>query len=181
MKTSNKGFDQCGNAQIVTTEDQIILAADVTNQANDVRQVEPMVEQLQSNVAAADLDGEVKEFIADAGYYSKSNTDAVTDAGMNPFIATQRLKHSEEIPDCAKGRTPGNLTPKQRMARKLRTKKGRETYRKRKWMVEPVFGQIKACRGFRQFLLRSLKKMQGEWTMVCLTHNLLKAFRAKAA
>lgn len=181
MKTSNKGFDQCGNAQIVTTEDQIILAADVTNQANDVRQVEPMVEQLQSNVAAADLDGEVREFIADAGYYSKSNTDAVTDAGMNPFIATQRLKHSEEIPDCAKGRTPGNLTPKQRMARKLRTKKGRETYRKRKWMVEPVFGQIKACRGFRQFLLRSLKKMQGEWTMVCLTHNLLKAFRAKAA
>jgi transposase len=181
MKTSNKGFDQCGNAQIVTTEDQVILAADVTNQANDVRQVQPMVEQLQSNVAAAELDGKVKEFIADAGYFSAANTDAVTNAGMDPFIATQRLKHSEKIPECSKGRTPGDLTPKQLMARKLRTKKGRETYRKRKWMVEPVFGQIKACRGFRQFLLRSLKKMQGEWTLICLTHNLLKAFKAQPA
>ena len=179
MKTSNKGFDQCGNAQIVTTEDQIIVAADVTNQANDVRQVEPMVEQLQSNVAAAELDGDVKEFLADAGYFSETNTDTVTQAGMDPYIATQRLKHNEQIPECAKGRTPGDLTPKQLMARKLRTKKGKETYAKRKWMVEPVFGQIKACRGFRQFLLRSLEKMQGEWTIVCLTHNLLKAFQAQ--
>ena len=181
MKTSNKGFDQCGNAQIVTSEEQVILAADVTNQTNDVRQVEPMVEQLQSNVEAAELDGEVKAFIADAGYFSEANTDAVTNAGMDPFIATQRLKHNEDIAACAKGRPPGTLTSKQRMARKLRTKKGRETYRKRKWMVEPVFGQIKACRGFRQFLLRSLNKMQGEWTLVCLTHNLLKAFHAKPA
>ena len=132
MKTSNKGFDQCGNAQIVTTEDQIIVAADVTNQANDVRQVEPMVEQLQSNVAAAELDGDVKEFLADAGYFSETNTDTVTQAGMDPYIAPQRLKHNEQIPECAKGRTPGDLTPKQLMARKLRTKKGKETYAKRK-------------------------------------------------
>lgn len=99
---------------------------------------------------------------------------------MDPFFATQRLKHTEQIPEFAKGRTPGDLTPKQLMARKLRTKKGAATYRKRKWMVEPVFDQIKACPGFRQFLLGSLK-MQGEWTMVCLTHNLLKAFNAKTA
>ncbi len=181
MKTSNKGFDQCGNAQIITTEDQVIVAADVTNQANDVRQVEPMVEQMQSNVESAGLDGEVKEFVADAGYFSQANTETVTNAGMDPFIATQRLKHNEQIPDCPHGRTPSHLTPKQRMARKLRTKKGRETYRKRKWMVEPVFGQIKECRGFRQFLLRSLEKMQGEWTLMCLTHNLLKAFRVRTA
>lgn len=181
MKTSNRGFDQCGNAQVVTTEEQVILAADVTDQANDVRQVEPMLEQLQSNIAAAELDGEVKEFIADAGYFSAENVSTVKDTGLDPFFATQRLKHNEQIPECAKGRTPGDLTPKQLMARKLRTKKGAETYAKRKWMVEPVFGQIKACRGFRQFLLRSLKKMQGEWTLVCLTHNLLKAFRAKTA
>lgn len=181
MKTSNKGFDQCGNAQIVTTEGQIIVAADVTNQANDVRQVEPMVEQLQSNIEAASLGGTVKTFIADAGYFSETNITAVTAAKMDPLIATQRLKHSEQIPECAKGRTPGDLTAKQLMARKLRTKNGKETYAKRKWMVEPVFGQIKACRGFRQFLLRSLKKMQGEWTIVCLTHNLLKAFNAATA
>lgn len=181
MKTSNKGFDQCGNAQIITSEDQVILAADVTSQANDVRQVEPLVGQLQSNIAAAELDDSVDEFLADAGYYSSANVDAVTNAGMDPYIATQRLKHSEQIPASPQGRTPTHLTPKQRMARKLRTKKGRETYRKRKWIVEPVFGQIKECRGFRQFLLRSLEKMQGEWTLICLTHNLLKAFRAATA
>lgn len=181
MKTSNKGFDQCGNAQIITSEDQVILAADVTNQANDVRQVEPMIDLMQSNIAVAELDGEVAEFLADAGYYSSANADAVTNAGMDPYIATQRLKHNEQIPDSPQGRVPDHLTPKQRMARKLRTKKGRETYRKRKWMVEPVFGQIKEFRGFRQFLLRSLEKMQGEWTLMCLTHNLLKAFRATTA
>lgn len=181
MKTSNKGFDQCGNAQAIATETQVILAADVTNQANDVRQVEPMLDQMQANIEAAELDGEVQEFLADAGYFSEQNVDVVYAAGMAPFFATQRLKHHEKIADAPKGRVPGHLSPQQRMARKLRTKKGRETYRKRKWMIEPVFGQIKACRGFRQFLLRSLKKMQGEWTIVCLTHNLLKAFKAKAA
>jgi hypothetical protein len=92
MKTSNKGFDQCGNAQIVTTEDQIIVAAEVTNQANDVRQVEPMVEQLQANVSAAQLDGTVNEFIANAGYFSEANTRAVAQAGRDPFIATQRAE-----------------------------------------------------------------------------------------
>ena len=178
MKTSNNGFDQCGKAQIVTTEDQIIVAADVTNQANDVRHVEPMVDQLQSNIAAAKLTCGVKEFLADAGCFSEEDTKTITDAGMNPSIATQRLKHNEQILECAKGLPAGDLTPKQLMARRLRTKKGKQTYAKRKWMVEPVFGQIKACRGFRQFFLRSLNKMQGEWTIVCLTHNLLKAFNA---
>lgn len=181
MKTSNKGFDQCGNAQAIATETQVILAADVTDQANDVRQVEPMLDQMQSNIEGAKLDGEAQEFLADAGYFSEENVATVESAGMDPFFATQRLKHHEKIPDAGKGRVPDHLSPKQRMARKLRTKKGRETYRKRKWMIEPVFGQIKACRGFRQFLLRSLKKMQGEWTIVCLTHNLLKAFKAEAA
>ena len=95
MRTSNKGFDQCGNAQIVTNEDQVILAADVTSQANDVRQVAPLVDQLQSNVAAADLPDDLREFVADAGYYSKANTDTVTEASMEPYIATQRLKHNE--------------------------------------------------------------------------------------
>ncbi len=81
---------------------------------------------------------------------------------------------ADDVDDC-------HLTPKQRMARKLRTKRGRETYSKRKWMVEPVFGQIKACRGFRQFLLRGLQQMQGEWSLLCLTNNLLKLFRAQPA
>jgi len=174
MKTSNKGFDQCGNAQAVANEQQIIVAADVTNQANDMRQVAPMLEQTQENLDAAGVEEKPKEFLADAGYFSEENVKTVEASGMNPFIATQRLKHNETIPDAPKGRTPKDLSSKQRMARKQRTKKGRETYSKRKWMIEPVFGQIKACRLFRNFSLRGLQQMKGEWTLVCLTHNLLK-------
>lgn len=174
MKTSNKGFDQCGNAQAVANEQQIIVAADVTNEANDMRQVAPMLEQTQENLDAAGVEEQPKELLADAGYFSEVNVKTVESAGMNPFIATQRLKHHEEIPAAPKGRTPKHLSSKQRMARKQRTKKGRETYSKRKWMIEPVFGQIKACRLFRNFSLRGLQQMQGEWTLVCLTHNLLK-------
>jgi len=104
---------------------------------------------------------------------------AVEGMEIDPFIATQRLKHHEKIPEAPRGRIPSDLSAKQKMARKLRTKKGRETYAKRKGMIEPVFGQIKGVRGFRQFLMRGLEKMQGEWTLVCLSHNLLKLFRAE--
>ena len=179
MKTSNKGFDQCGNAQAVVNDEQVILAADVTNQTNDVQQVVPMLEQTQENFASAGVDEKPKQFTADAGYYSEPNVSAVEGMEIDPFIATQRLKHHEKIPDSPKGRIPGDLSAKQKMARKLRTKKGRETYSKRKGMIEPVFGQIKGVRGFRQFLMRGLEKMQGEWQLICLTHNLLKLHRAK--
>jgi len=179
MKTSNKGFDQCGNAQAVVNDDQIIVAADVTNQANDVQQVVPMLEQTQENLASVGVDEKPQEFVADAGYYSEPNVSAVEGMEIDPFIATQRLKHHEKIPETPRGRIPSDLSAKQKMARKLRTKKGRETYAKRKGMIEPVFGQIKGVRGFRQFLMRGLKKMQGEWTLVCLSHNLLKLFRAE--
>src|SRR5206468_1458576 len=97
--------------------------------------------------------------------------------GVDPYIATERLKHNERIPPTPRGRCPGHLTAKQRMARKLRTKRGRAKYARRKGMIEPVFGQIKHGRGFRQFLLRGLKKMRAEWRLVSLTHNLLKLWR----
>lgn len=178
MKTSNKGFDQCGNAQAVVNEQQIITSAAVTNQANDVRQVAPLVAAAQQNLQAAGVPASPQAFLADAGYFSEDNVRAVEQAGMEAYLATGRLKHHEDIPPAPRGRIPAHLSAKQRMSRKLRTKKGRETYSKRKGMIEPVFGQIKACRGFRQFLLRGLDQMQGEWTLVCLTHNLLKLYRA---
>jgi transposase len=181
MKTSNKGFDQCGNAQAVANEQQVIVAADVTNQANDVRQVQPMIEQTQTNLKAAGVEDTPRGFLADAGYFSEENVKTTKASGMDPFIATQRLKHTEAIPESPKGRIPWDLSAKQRMARKLRTKKGRETYSKRKWMIEPVFGQIKACRHFLHFQLRGLQQMQGEWDLVCLTHNLLKLYRTATA
>ena len=179
MKVSNRGFDQCGNAQAVANEAQIIIAADVTPQANDKRQVVPMVEQSKKNLEAAGVDEKIGVFDADTGYFSEENVSYLEGERIDPHIATERLKHHEKIPLVPKGRPPKDLTAKQRMARKLRTKRGRETYAKRKGMIEPVFGQIKQARGFRQFLLRGMENMRGEWNLICMTHNLLKLFRSQ--
>jgi transposase len=177
MKVSNKGWDQCGNAEIAVNEHQIIVAADVTNEANDKQQVKPMAEQVQRNLGAAGVTEKVKEMVADSGFYSEANVEYLEGEGIDPLIATERLKHHEQIPAAPRGRRPKGMTAKQRMARKLRTKRGRERYARRKAMVEPVFGQVKQSRGFRQFLLRGLRKMRAEWRLVSLTHNLLKLWR----
>ena len=179
MKTSNKGFDQCGNAQAVANEAQIIVSADVTDQANDSRQVEPMVEQTLANLDAVGVEENIDAFTADAGYFSEENVTTLeeNDRINEAYLATGRLKHHERVSDAPQGRPPKNLTVKQKMARKLRTKKGRAEYARRKAIIEPPFGQIKHCRGLGQFLLRGLSQMQGEWKLVCLTHNLLKVFR----
>ena len=182
MKTSNKGFDQCGNAQAVANAEQIIVCADVTDQANDSRQAQPMVAQTLANLDEVGVTDNVKAFTADAGYFSEDNMEGL-DANEridNVFMATGRQKHNERAPSSPKGRPPNDLTAKQKMARRNRTKKGQKEYARRKAIIEPVFGQIKHCRGFRQFLLRGLENMQGEWKLVCLTHNLLKLFRSGA-
>lgn len=181
MKASNKGWDQCGNAQAVANEEQIILSADVTDQANDKQQLEPMYEQVCDNLKQARVrKRKPDEFLGDAGYYSEDNVEFLESKNVDPYLATGRLKHHEEI-SSPRGRPPANLTTKQRMARKLRTKGGRKTYGKRKGIIEPVFGQIKHARGFRQFLLRGLDKMRSEWRLICLTHNLLKLHRHQLA
>ena len=176
MKVSNKGWDQCINAEVVVNEHQIIVAADVTDEANDKQQVRPMVEQMKQNLAAVGVRERAKEMVADSGFYSEANVAYLEAEGIDPYIATERLKHHERIA-APRGRCPQGLTAKQRMARKLRTKRGRERYARRKAMVEPVFGQIKHGRGFRQHLLRGRKKMRAEWRLVSLTHNLLKLWR----
>ena len=179
MRSSNKGWDQSGNAQAVANADQVIVAADVTDQANDVQQVESMVEQAMANTSAVGVDDNVQAFTADAGYFSEDNVASLdTNERIDEsFIATGRMKHNEQVPDSPKGRPPKNQTPKQKMARKLKTKRGRAEYSRRKAIIEPVFGQIKHCQGFRQFLLRGLSNLQAEWKLVCLSHNLLKLFR----
>jgi len=179
MKANNKGWDQCGNAQAaVDSAEQIILACDVTDESNDKQQFEPMVEQTQENVGE---DKKIKAASADSGYYSESNVKFAEDKNIDAYIATKRNKHSDSVPKAPRGRSPKDSTVQEKMARKLRTKKGRETYSKRKSVVEPVFGQIKRARGFVQFSLRGLEKMRGEWAIVCLTHNLLKLFRTQYA
>jgi hypothetical protein len=142
------------------------------------QQFEPMIEQSQENVGE---DKKIKAASADSGYYSESNVKFAEDKKIDAYMATKRTKHSDPILQTPRGRPPKDLTVQEKMARKLRTKKGRKTYSKRKSIVEPVFGQIKRARGFVQFSLRGLAKMRGEWAMVCLTHNFLKLFRVRYA
>ena len=179
MKANNKGWDQCGNAQAaVDSKNQIIVACDVTDQSNDKQQFKPMLEQSQENVGEEKT---IKAASADNGYYSESNVEFAEDKHIDAYIATKRTKHSDPVLKAPRGRPPKDLSIQEKMARKLRTKKGRETYSRRKSIVEPVFGQIKGARGFVQFSLRSLEKMRGEWAIICLTHNLLKLFRVQYA
>lgn len=172
---ASKSFEQAYNCQAaVDEESQIIVATNVTQQANDKQQLEPLVEEIKKNA-----DGEMPEKLsADNGYFSESNVEYLEGEGVDGYIATNRQKHGDapELAGC--GRIAKDATKQERMTRKLRTKKGRETYSKRKQIVEPVFGQIKETRGFRRFLLRGLENVSAEWDLICLTHNLLKLFRS---
>ena len=178
MKASNKGWDQCGNAQAVANEDQIILAADVTDQANDKRQAVPMVDQTLENLEAAGVEQAIGAAVIDSGYYSEANASALEQRGDRP-------PHRDRAAEAPRGDSrryrvvgfPRTMSAKQRMARKLRTKKGREMYAKRKGIIEPIFGQLKQVLGFRQFSMRGLAAMRGEWRLMCTVHNLLKLWR----
>lgn len=171
---ATQSFEQCYNAQAaVDSTSQIIVAAHVTQETNDKQQVVPLLEKIQENTGGR----KPKRFSADTGYYSQSNVEHVQDEGIDPYIATGRDKHGTAKRAAPRGRIPESATVKERMSRKLRTIKGRATYSKRKEIVEPVFGQIKEVRGFRRFLLRGEDNVNGEWDLICLTHNLLKLFR----
>ena len=176
MKSNNKGFDQCGNAQAVVDRDhQIIVAADVTDEANDKKQFKPMMTQAKENIGRR---GRINKVSADSGYYSEENVKWAEEQKLDAYIATGRLKHNERVAPCPRGRPPEDLSTKERMARKLRTKKGRVTYAQRKWIPEPVFGQIKRGLGFTQFLLNGREKIRGEWALICMAHNLKKLHAA---
>ena len=103
----------------------------------------------------------------DAGYYSAKAVDELYALGVDPFVAPEQTRHGRVVPPAPRGRIPKRLSPRDRMRRKLQTKRGRQRYALRMATVEPVFGQIKAGRGFRQFLLRGLDKVQGEWSLIC--------------
>jgi transposase len=171
---ANKGsFVQGYNAQVaVDSTAQVIVAAEITQQANDSRQLIPMLEQVEANMGRKP--GAVS---ADAGYWSEANATDEAIAGIDLYIATGRIKHGETIVT-ESGPPPESATPKQIMQHKLRTEAGRAVYRRRKVIVEPVFGQIKEQRSFRRFSLRGLDKVRAEWKLVCATANLLKLFRS---
>jgi Transposase DDE domain len=198
MKRSNKGFDDCYNAQaVVDSAHQIIVAAEVTAAANDKQHAVPLAQATLDNLAAAgialprDEHGQLLPIpnTADSGYFSEANVRDVTALGLDPYYATGRQKHHapqetllDEAAPAENQTAPSHPpipaeTPKEAMSRKLRTESGRLLYAARKHIVEPVFGQIKRIRGFRQFLLRGLELIAAEWQLICLTHNLLKIWR----
>ena len=153
----------------------------MTDQANDKRQAVPMVDQTLENLEAAGVEQPIGAAVIDSGFYSEANTSALDQRHVDPHIATERLKHGEEVPPVPRGRIPKDYTAQQRMARKLRTAKGRATYAKRKGIIEPIFGQLKQVLGFRQFSLRGLVAMRSEWRLMCTVHNLLKLWRHSQA
>ena len=172
---ATKSFEQSYNCQAaVDDKRQVIVATNVTQEANDKRQMEPMVGKLKENTGG----DKPKKLSADSGYFSEDNVINLKNEGIDGYIATGRQKHGEKSLVAPRGRIPASATVKERMSRKLRTIKGRCTYSKRKQVVEPVFGQIKQARGFRQFSFRGLGKVGAEWDLICLTHNLLKLFRS---
>ena len=131
-----------------------------------------MVEETIGNVGAVP-----KEVSADAGYYSAKAVEDIHASGVDPFIAPGQTRHGRAAPPALRGRIPKRLSARDRMRRKLRTKLGRQRYALRMETVESVFGQIKQGRGFRQFPLRNLEKVNREWLLICAGHNLLKLFR----
>ena len=182
MRTTNKGWEYCGNAQArVDGACQIIVACDVTAAANDKQQAEPLAQATLATLTQAGLErpkdeaGTVQAIPAtlDNGYDSETAVQALEDVGFAPYISPGRQKHHE--PEAEVKDVP--TTAKERMAAKVRTPEGKAFYARRKVIVEPVFGQIKEARGFRRFLLRGLATIRGEWRLVCLTHHLLKIWR----
>lgn len=165
---SKDGYIQGYNGQAaVDGAHQIIVAQSLTPSMSDHAQLVPLLDAIKT-----DLGKMPKQASADSGYLSEANLAALDERGVSAYIATGRAKHPTDI----KRKTGGPLT--QAMRRKLKRAGWRSRYRLRKQIVEPVFGQIKQARGFRQFLLRGVEKVRAEWAMICTAHNLLKLARA---
>jgi transposase len=167
------GFLQGYNTQIaVEPAFQLIVGQQVTQAANDKQQLVPLLERIEEQSGQ-----KPKEVVADNGYCSDENLKYLNKRKMEGFVATGKQKHNERREPCKPGPLAKGASRVERMERKLETKVGAAVYATRKFIVEPVFGQIKQARGFRQFLLRGLEKVRGEWALICMTHNLLKSHK----
>lgn len=176
MKTAGGGFDQCYNGQIAVDMDSMLIVTTNTVQAcNDKQQVEPILPQLKA--LPVEL-GKPGNLVADTGYFSSANVVACSEQKITPLIAVSREAHHPE--PMARFTEPPPLkedpTEVEKMRHLLLTMAGRALYAKRKCTVEPVFGIIKAILGFRQFSLRGLKNVNGEFNLVALAWNLKRMF-----
>lgn len=182
MKT-RQGYVQGYNSQAVVTKDQIILGAEVTQEENDLHQLEPMIDETRKTISEAGIDESINTCAADTGYWRDDlPLETLEGEGLKLLIAVQKdckqrsQCNEEESPP--RGRIPSDITPRERMGRRLRTKEGRKIYKLRSQTVEPVFGQIKATLGVNGFLRRGIEAVRSEWKLICACHNLMKLFRA---
>ena len=167
------GFVQAYNTQIAVEPDfQLIVGQRVTQACNDKQQLVPTVEAIEDQAGQ-----KPQQILTDSGYCSDANLKYLEKKKIEGFVATDKESYRDRNHAGPRGPLPKDATRVDRMRRKLQTRVGAAIYSRRKTVVEPVFGQIKEARGFRRFLLRGLGKVQGEWAMICLTHNILKLHR----
>ena len=181
MPVAGGGFDQCYNAQAaVAARSLLVVAVDVVQAPNDKRQVEPMLDKIGALPKAL---GDPETLLADTGYFSAANVAACEQAGIDPLIAMGRQPHHPPLNERVEQPLPApkNPTPVEAMAHRLTTKEGKALYALRKHTPEPVFGVIKSALGFRQFSLRGLEKVRGEWSLVTMAWNLKRMFVLAAA
>ena len=184
LKTRS-GYVQGYNAQAVVSMDQLIIAADITSEANDFKQLIPMLLQAQANVArtvAAGVSAEIEKILADAGYHSKTNLDDLSYTGVEGFIPSKKSwKLRKEIINSGyhEGPIPEDLDPTMRMELKLRTEAGHQIYKLRGQTIEPTFGQTKD--GLAGLPRRGIEAARADWRMICLAHNLKKLWRYNQA
>jgi transposase len=176
MPVAGGGFEQCYNAQAaVAADSMLVIAANVVQAPNDKQQIEPMLKEID---ALPDELGRTDALLADTGYFSGANVAACEAAGIDPLIAMGRQPHhpplSERFADTPA--PPENPTPVEAMAHRLKTAKGRDLYALRKQIPEPVFGIIKSVMGFRQFMLRGIDRVRGEWRLVTMAWNIKRMF-----
>jgi transposase len=176
MPSSDKGFEQAYNAQAcVDIDSMLIVASHISQSSNDKQEIEPALSAL--NALPQEL-GVIGTLLADAGYFSENNVVACENSKIEPYIAAGRDKHNQPLFD--RFREPDSLPekndPVSMMKYKLKTIEGRKLYSKRKSTVEPVFGIIKHVMGFRQFLLRGVGSVSGEWTLVSMAWNIKRMF-----
>ena len=170
------GHYQGYNVQAVATREQVIVAAELTRAATDVQELGPMLEATHRNLAALGLEP-IGLLLADAGYYSDANVRSLAEAGPELLIASRNDRNRRAAGAAPRGRIPAGLSLRERMRRKLTTQRGRRLHEQRRWMIEPVCGDIKENRGIRRFQRRGFDACAGEWKLIAATHNLRKLYR----
>jgi transposase len=181
MPVPSGGFEQCYNAQAaVAAGSLLVIATDVVQATNDKQQVAPMLDKLDT---LSDKLGAIETLLADTGYFSAANVQACVAVEIDPLIAIGRQPHHPPLAErfAPAPPPPDNPTLVEAMAHRLKTPEGRALYALRKHTPEPVFGIIKSVLGFRQFLLRGLDNVRGEWNLVTMAYNVKRLFALAAA